>query len=105
MGCEEGFTMKNFIVFTIHLIYLGLLRWAGYVTRMEGGRNGFKVLTAKSTGNKPLSVDGRTILELILKISVNTRNWIDWTHDRDFWRALVNAALKFQVPYATERVS
>ena len=46
------------------------LRWAGHVARMEEGRSGFKILTGKPTGNRPLGglgVDGRTILEWILK--------------------------------------
>ena len=30
-------------------------------------------------------------------ICVNTRNWVDLTRDRDYWRALVNAALDFWV--------
>jgi hypothetical protein len=31
------------------------------------------------------------------EIGVNTRNWVCWDHDRDYWRALVKAALKFPV--------
>ena len=27
------------------------------------------------------------------EIDINTNNWFDSTHDRDYWRALVNAAL------------
>ena len=27
------------------------------------------------------------------EIGVNTRNWVDSTQDRDYWRALLNAAL------------
>ena len=27
-----------------------ILRWAGHVARMEGGRNAFKILTGKPTG-------------------------------------------------------
>ena len=30
------------------------LRWAGYVARMENGRNAFKILTGKPTGKTPL---------------------------------------------------
>ena len=29
----------------------------------------------------------------LAEIGVNTRNWIDWLVDRDYCRALVNAAL------------
>ena len=28
---------------------------------------------------------------------VYMRNWIDWAQDRDYWRALMNAALNLQV--------
>ena len=31
------------------------------------------------------------------EIGINTRNWIDAAQDRDYWRALVNAALKLRV--------
>ena len=29
------------------------------------------------------------------EIGINTRYWIDSAQDRDYWRALVNAALNF----------
>ena len=38
-----------------------------------------------------LGVDGRTILEWI-EIGINARNWVESAQDRDYWRALVNAA-------------
>ena len=31
------------------------------------------------------------------EIGLNTRNWVVWSQDRDYWRALVNVALKLQV--------
>ena len=30
------------------------LRWTDHVTRMEEGRNNFKILTSKATGKSPL---------------------------------------------------
>ena len=27
------------------------------------------------------------------EIGINTRNWVDFAQDSDYWRALVNAAL------------
>jgi len=32
------------------------------------------------------------------EIVINTRNWVDLTLDRDYWRALLNAALNHRVP-------
>ena len=46
------------------------LRWAGHVARIEAGRSTFKILTGTPKGKRPLEsldVDGKTILERILK--------------------------------------
>ena len=32
------------------------------------------------------------------EIVINTRNWLDWDHDRDYSGALVIAALNLRVP-------
>ena len=32
------------------------------------------------------------------EIGINVGNWVDWAQDRDYWRAIVNAALKLGVP-------
>ena len=34
----------------------------------------------------------------VKEIGIDTRNWVDFAQDRDYWRALVSAALKFYVP-------
>ena len=79
------------------------LRWAGHVARMEEGRKGVlsKFLTGKPTGKRPLGrpkCKWEDIIRMDLKeIGINTRNWADSAQDRDYWRALVNAALNLQV--------
>jgi hypothetical protein len=52
MESGEGSTMRNFIVCTIHLIKVRViksrrLRWSGHVARMEECRSAIKILTVK----------------------------------------------------------
>ena len=71
-------------------------RWAGHVARIDEGRSAFKILTGKPTGKKPLGRPRRrwedNIRMDLEEIGINAGNWVDFTQDRDYWRALVNAA-------------
>ena len=69
---------------------------------MEDGRSVFKILTGKTKGKRPL---GRprcrwedNIRMDLQEIGINAGNWVDSALDRDYWRALVNAALNLRVP-------
>ena len=69
---------------------------------MEEGRTAFKILTGKPTGKRPL---GRSTCRWednirmdLEEIGINAGNWVDSAQDRDYWRALVNAALNLRVP-------
>ena len=77
------------------------LRWIGHVSRMEEGRSALKILTGKPTGKRPLGRPRRrwedNIRMNLKEISFNARNWIDAAQDRDYWKALVNAALNLRV--------
>ena len=69
---------------------------------MEERRSAFKILTGKPTGKRPLGRPRRrwedNIRMNVDKIGIDTGNWVDSTHDRDYWRALVNPALNLRVP-------
>ena len=67
---------------------------------MEEGRSAFKILTGKPTGKRPL---GRPRWEDNIRmdleeIGINAGNWVDSAQDRNYWRALVNAALNLRGP-------
>ena len=78
------------------------MRWAGHVARMEEGRSAFKILTGKPTGKRPLGRPKRrwedNIRMALEEIGINAGNWVDSAKDRNYWRALVNAALNLQDP-------
>jgi hypothetical protein len=40
----------------------------------------------------------------LTEIGINTRNWIDWARDRNYWRDLVNVALNLRVSLIMELV-
>ena len=69
---------------------------------MEEERSPFKILTGKPTGKKPLGRPRRRLEDNIRtdleEIGINAGNWVDSAQDRNYWRALVNAALKLRVP-------
>ena len=100
----EGSTMRNIIVYTVSLIVRVMktrrFRWAGHVARMEEVMSSFKILTAKPSGKRPLERPRRSWEDNIAypkEIGVNTRHWVDSAQDRDYWIALVNAALSHGV--------
>ena len=78
------------------------LRWEGHVARMENGMRAFKILTGKTTGKIPLGRPRRrwedNIRMDLEEICTNAGNLVDSAQNRDYWRALVNAALYLRVP-------
>ena len=88
----------------VRVIKYRRLRWAGHVVRMEKSRSAFKILTGKPTGKRPLRRPRRrwedSIRMDLEEIGINAGNWVDSAQDRDYWRALVNAALRFHKPWS-----
>ena len=74
------------------------LRWASHVARMEEGRSAFKIFKGKRFLGRPRLRWEDSIRMDLNEINVNSRNLLNLAQDRDFWRALVNAALSLQVP-------
>jgi hypothetical protein len=75
------------------------VRWAGH--EIEEGRSAFKILTRTPAGKRPLErprCRWEDNIRMDIRILVNMRNWVDSTHDRDYRRALVNAALNLRAP-------
>ena len=66
------------------------------------GRNAFKILSGIPPGKRPLGRPRRrwedNIRMDLEEIVISAGNWLDSTQDRNYWRALVNAALKLRVP-------
>ena len=84
------------------------LRWVSHVASTEEGRSAFKILTGTTAGKRPLGRPRRRWEDNIRidleEIGINAGNWVDSAQDRNYWRALVNAALNLWVPYAMDLV-
>ena len=69
---------------------------------MEEGSSAFKILAGKPTGKRPLGRPWRrwedNIRMDLEEIGINAGNWVYSAQDRNYWRALVNAALNLWVP-------
>ena len=69
---------------------------------MEEGRSALKILTGKPTGKRPLGRPRRrwedNIRMDLEEIGNNAGTWVDSVQDWDYWRAIVNAALKLRGP-------
>ena len=69
---------------------------------MEKGRSSFKILTGEPSEKRPLGRPRRRWEDNIgmdlEEIFMNAGNWVDSAQDRNYWRALVNAALNLRVP-------
>ena len=72
----------------------------GRACSQNGGRSAFKILTGIPSGKRTLWRPRRRWEDNIRMDleEMGMGNWIDSTQDRNYWRALVNAALNLRVP-------
>ena len=82
----------------VRMIKSRRVRWADHVDRMEEYRSAFKILTRKRPVTRPRGKWKDNIRMNLKEIGNKTRNWVDSAQDRDYWIALVNAALNLRIP-------
>jgi hypothetical protein len=77
------------------------MKWVGHVACMGEGRGTYRVLFGKPEGKKPHARPRRrwedNIKMDIQDVGFESIDWIDLDQDRDKWRALVKAVMKFRV--------
>jgi hypothetical protein len=84
------------------MIKYKILIWVVHVARVKESRGIFKILTGKPTGKRLVGKPRRrwedNIRMDLEEIGINARNWVDSAKERNYWRALVNAALNLWAP-------
>jgi len=78
------------------------MRWAGRVARMGERRGVYRVLVGKPEGKgrlgRPRHRWDDNIKMDLQEVGCGGVDWIEMAHDRDRWRALVNAVMNLRVP-------
>ena len=86
----------------VWLIKSRIMRWSGHVGRTGDSRGVYRILVGNLRERDQLGdlgLDGRIMLSWIFrKWDVGGMDWMDLAHDRDRWRALVNAVMNLRIP-------
>ena len=74
----------------------------GQAMKPEESRSALNILTGTPTGKRYLGRLGRRCKDNIRmdlkEMGIKTRNWVDSSQDKNYWKALVNAVLNLWVP-------
>jgi hypothetical protein len=76
------------------------IRWAGHVARMGDRRDAYRVLMGRPWGKRQLGrprCRWEDNIKWVIKKWDGDMDWIDLAEDRDRWRALANAIMKFRI--------
>ena len=78
------------------------MRWSGHVAGMGERRDAYRFRWGKPEGKRLLGRPRRrwedNIKMYLQEVGCGSMNWIDLAKDRNRWRALVKAVMKFRVP-------
>ena len=78
------------------------MRWAGHLARMGEDRGVHRVLVGKPEGKRPLGRPRRrwedNIKMDVQEVGGGRGDWMEFTQNRDSWRALVGTVRNFRVP-------
>jgi len=61
------------------------------------GRGVYRVLVGKPEGSRPLGRPRRRWKDNIREVECGGMDWIELAHDRDRWRAFLNAVMNYGV--------
>ena len=82
----------------VRMIKSRRFRWSGHIIAKKST---FKILTGKPRGKRFLvrSRHGREdIIRIVVEVlGIYTRNWIDSTQPRDYWRSIVKEEFNFRI--------
>jgi len=78
------------------------MRWTRHVARIGEGRGVYRVLVGNLEGKRPLGRPRHRWEDNIKmdfqEVGCESMKWIALAHDRDRWRALVNAVMNLRIP-------
>ena len=98
---NEELRVLYFLPNIVRVVKSKRMRWVGHVACMGEERGVHRVLVGKPEGKRPLRRPRRRwedSIKMDLQEVGGVGDWLELTHDRDRWRALVNMVMNLRVP-------